>query len=54
MKGRYVSVERILELENGNTEWRVATSSTAGGSIPNFLVESSMARKIATVRLGFQ
>jgi len=47
VKGRYVSVERILELENGNTEWRVATSSTAGGSIPSFLVESSMAKKIA-------
>ncbi|KAK7054668.1 hypothetical protein VNI00_003131 [Paramarasmius palmivorus] len=28
VKGRYVSVERLLELENGNTEWRMATSST--------------------------
>ena len=53
MKGRYVSVERILELENGNTEWRMATSSTPGGSLPNFLVESTMAKKIAAVRQGF-
>jgi len=47
IKGRYVSVERIIELENGNTEWRMATSSTPGGSLPNFLVESTMAKKIA-------
>ncbi|THU85648.1 hypothetical protein K435DRAFT_732142 [Dendrothele bispora CBS 962.96] len=47
VKGRYVSVERIVELENGSTEWRMATSSTPGGSIPNFLVESTMAGKIA-------
>jgi len=48
VKGRYVSVERIVELENGNTEWRMATSSTPGGSLPNFLVESTMAKKIAS------
>ncbi|KAF8969642.1 hypothetical protein BDZ97DRAFT_211179 [Flammula alnicola] len=47
-KGRYVSVERVLELENGNTEWRMATSSTPGGSIPGFIVESTMAKKIAS------
>jgi hypothetical protein len=46
-KGRYVSVERVLELEDGNTEWRMATSSTPGGSIPNFIVESTMAKKIS-------
>ena len=50
MKGRYVSVERIMELDNGNTEWRMATSSTPGGFLPNFLVESTMAKKIAAVR----
>jgi hypothetical protein len=53
VKGRYVSVERIIELENGNTEWRMATSSTPGGSLPNFLVESTLAKKIASVRQGF-
>lgn len=49
IKGRYVSVERLTELENGNTEWRMATSSTPGGSIPTFIVENSMASKIAEV-----
>jgi len=47
VKGRYVSVERIVELDNGNTEWRMATSSTPGGFLPNFLVESTMAKTIA-------
>ncbi|KAG7092670.1 hypothetical protein E1B28_009005 [Marasmius oreades] len=47
VKGRYVSVERLLELENGNTEWRMATSSTPGGSIPDFLVVMNMNSKIA-------
>ncbi|KAJ7510038.1 hypothetical protein B0H11DRAFT_1845840 [Mycena galericulata] len=47
VKGRYVSVERILELEDGNIEWRMATSSTPGGSIPTYFVEKSMAGKIA-------
>jgi hypothetical protein len=50
-KGRYVSVERVMELENGNIEWRMATSSTPGGSIPSFIVESTMAKKIASVRI---
>lgn len=50
-KGRYVSVERVMELENGDTEWRMATSSTPGGSIPNFIVDSTMAKKISSVRL---
>ncbi|KAF5389945.1 hypothetical protein D9757_003627 [Collybiopsis confluens] len=47
VKGRYVSVERIAELEDGSTEWRMATSSTPGGSIPSWLAESSMASKIS-------
>ncbi|KAG6376205.1 hypothetical protein JVT61DRAFT_2180 [Boletus reticuloceps] len=34
VKGRYVSVERLLELEDGKVEWRMATSSSPGGSIP--------------------
>jgi len=46
-KGRYVSVERLLELEDGKTEWRMATSSTPGGSIPTFIAESSMAGQIS-------
>ncbi|CCM04719.1 uncharacterized protein FIBRA_06907 [Fibroporia radiculosa] len=42
VKGRYVSVERLKELDNGNVEWRMATSSTPGGKIPSFIAESSM------------
>ncbi|KAJ7174008.1 hypothetical protein C8R43DRAFT_976879 [Mycena crocata] len=47
VRGRYVSVERILELEDGSIEWRMATSSTPGGSLPTYFVEKSMAGKIA-------
>ncbi|KIK59604.1 hypothetical protein GYMLUDRAFT_44567 [Collybiopsis luxurians FD-317 M1] len=47
VKGRYVSIERIVELEDGSTEWRMATSSTPGGSIPSWLAESTMASKIS-------
>ncbi|KAF9227854.1 hypothetical protein BS17DRAFT_793475 [Gyrodon lividus] len=46
-KGRYVSVERLLEMEDGKVEWRMATSSTPGGSIPSFVSESSMPGQIA-------
>lgn len=51
VRGRYVSVETITELDNGRTEWRMATSSTPGGIIPSFVVESSMDSKIASVRV---
>ncbi|OBZ69196.1 hypothetical protein A0H81_10772 [Grifola frondosa] len=47
VKGRYVSVERLTELDNGNVEWRMATSSTPGGKIPQFVAESSMASTIS-------
>ncbi|KAJ7097774.1 hypothetical protein B0H15DRAFT_619734 [Mycena belliarum] len=47
VKGRYVSVERLMELEDGSVEWRMATSSTPGGSIPTYFVERSMDGKIA-------
>ncbi len=49
VKGRYVSVERIQELDNGKVEWHMATSSTPGGSIPQFVAESSMASTISHV-----
>ena len=48
-KGRYVSIERIQEVENGKVEWIMATSSTPGGSIPKFITESSMPGQIAAV-----
>ncbi|KAI0636714.1 hypothetical protein C8Q77DRAFT_1154628 [Trametes polyzona] len=47
VKGRYASVERIQELENGKVEWRMATSSTPGGNIPQFVVDSSMPSTIS-------
>ena len=49
VKGRYTSVERVQELDNGKVEWRMATSSTPGGSIPQFIAESSMASTISRV-----
>lgn len=52
VKGRYVSIERITELEDGSTEWRMATSSSPGGSLPSWLVEGTMAGKISEVCLG--
>lgn len=51
VKGRYVSVESINELSSGNTEWRMATSSSPGGRIPTFIVESSMASTISAVSM---
>ena len=54
VKGRYVSVESIQELPNGNTEWRMATSSSPGGRIPTFVVESSMASSISAVSISSQ
>ena len=49
VKGRYVSVESIKELPSGDTEWRMATSSSPGGRIPTFIVESSMGSSISAV-----
>ncbi|KAH9843203.1 uncharacterized protein C8Q71DRAFT_698534 [Rhodofomes roseus] len=47
VKGRYVSVELLEELDNGKVEWRMATSSTPGGNIPSFVAESTMDSTIA-------
>lgn len=49
VKGRYVSVERILELDDDEVEWRMATASTPGGSIPKFLTAHSMPKSVAAV-----
>lgn len=49
VKGRYTSVERLRVLDDGKVEWLMATSSTPGGSIPQFVVESSMAGTISKV-----
>ncbi|KZT35074.1 hypothetical protein SISSUDRAFT_1051962 [Sistotremastrum suecicum HHB10207 ss-3] len=47
VRGRYVSVEYIKELEDGGVEWIMATSSTPGGNIPNFVAEHSMPSQIS-------
>jgi hypothetical protein len=49
VKGRYVSVESLAELPSGETEWRMATSSSPGGRIPAFVVNSTMASAISAV-----
>ena len=46
-----MSVERLQELDNGKVEWRMATSSTPGGNIPQFVADSSMASTISHVRI---
>jgi len=48
-RGRYVSVERLVELEDGKVQWIMATSSTPGGSIPSFIAEGSIPGQIAAV-----
>lgn len=53
VKGRYVSVELLQELDDGKVEWRMATSSTPGGNIPSFVAESTMASTIAKVCILF-
>lgn len=42
MRGSYVAVEEVKELENGEIEWTCASRSTPGGSIPTRLAESHM------------
>lgn len=50
VRGRYVSVESIKELDGGKVEWTMATSSTPGGNIPQFVAERTMPGKISEVR----
>lgn len=50
MRGKYVSVERVTERADtagDAVEWRMATSSDAGGNIPRFVVNSSLPGKIS-------
>ncbi|KIJ26729.1 hypothetical protein M422DRAFT_38110 [Sphaerobolus stellatus SS14] len=43
VKGRYISVLRLREgIEGEALEWMMATSSTPGGSIPQFITERTM------------
>ncbi|OCF43861.1 hypothetical protein I317_02304 [Kwoniella heveanensis CBS 569] len=48
VRGKYVSVERVRELNGGDVvEWRMATSSDAGGNIPRFVTNGSLPNSIA-------
>lgn len=48
MRGKYVSVELVREVEDGlRAEWRMATSSDAGGNIPRFMTNGALSKSIA-------
>ncbi|KAL1408245.1 hypothetical protein Q8F55_005051 [Vanrija albida] len=48
VRGKYVSVELVREQDGGaQVEWRMATSSDAGGNIPRFVTNASLPSKIA-------
>ncbi|KAH8926681.1 hypothetical protein BT69DRAFT_1331081 [Atractiella rhizophila] len=52
VRGKYVSAEVVAEVKDPETgskylEWRMATSSTPGGSIPTSIVESTLPKTIA-------
>ncbi|WWC92765.1 uncharacterized protein L201_007724 [Kwoniella dendrophila CBS 6074] len=48
VRGKYVSVEKVTEIQNGNqVQWRMATSSDAGGNIPRFVTNGSLPNSIA-------
>ena len=51
VKARYASVERILELPGDKVEWRMATSSSAGGLIPQFINDLAVPGAVAKVLL---
>lgn len=47
VRGRYASVERLRKLDDGRVEWLMATSSAAGGNIPQFVQDMSIPGQIA-------
>jgi len=47
VKGRYAAVERLTELDDGTIEWRMATTSSPGGLIPDFLATPAIPKAIA-------
>ena len=54
VKGLYASVERLTELEDGKTEWRMAVSTHPMGNMPLWISEMAMAGTIAEVRGSLQ
>lgn len=49
VKGRYASVERILELPGDKVEWRMAAASSAGGLIPQPVTDFAMPEAVSRV-----
>lgn len=47
VKGMYLSVEIITKLEDGRIEWTLATTSEAGGWLPQFLQRPQMTKAVA-------
>lgn len=47
VRGRYVSVELVQELNDDSIEWRMATSSDAGGNIPRFVTNGALPKSIS-------
>ncbi|KAJ6542008.1 hypothetical protein DFH09DRAFT_929154 [Mycena vulgaris] len=47
VKGRYACVEKITELPDGRTEWRLVTANTPAGLIPKALADKALPARIA-------
>lgn len=47
-KGMYVAIEEVTRLEDGGVQWSMATSSQAGGMIPNFVQRLALPNAIAS------
>lgn len=53
IKGKYAAIERITELEDGSVEWRVATTTTVGGYVPDWFTARAVPAAIAEVSFSF-
>ncbi|KAG8977779.1 hypothetical protein FRB90_008685, partial [Tulasnella sp. 427] len=53
VRGRYAAVERLRELEDGTVEWRVATTTTVGGFVPDWVTSRAVPKAIAEDVLQF-
>ncbi|KIO30655.1 hypothetical protein M407DRAFT_149287 [Tulasnella calospora MUT 4182] len=53
VRGRYAAVERLRELEDGTVEWRVATTTTVGGFVPDWVTTRAVPKAIAEDVLQF-
>jgi len=47
VRGKYAAVERLKELEDGSVEWRVATTTTVGGFVPDWVTSKAVPAAIA-------